>query len=414
VIILDKKPKDRIGDKNCGDALDGKHSGILYDEMGIEPPSVEIGEARDLISTITIAAGSLSSKFSAAVPGHQVDRLVYGQRLLRQAEKEGVEIRAESPVRGLLWKGDQVIGVTYYDREGQKHNIRGKITIDASGFVGNVRKHIPKDISRDVELSFQKEWTIGTYREIIELDWDHDHDFREEIVILYHDKIPPPGYAWIFSEGEKKLNLGVTWVKSDPYPDGKSMKDIYHEILDEYIDPTTYTVIDKGGGNIPMRPNFDTLVFHGGMIVGDAGGLADPTTFEGHGPALESGRLASITAIKALEKDSFRDTDLWSYNKAIMDYPGGMHAQSFLASRLLREIGVENLQFLLDKKIIDEQELDDIFRNNKGFPLWLKLKKFFMAFPKWGLMLKLKSRIDRIERAGEIYKQYPSVPEGLD
>ena len=62
VVILDKKSRDKIGDKNCGDALDGKHMQIIEREMKLQSPRIEVSEAQDLIAKITIAAGDIKNK----------------------------------------------------------------------------------------------------------------------------------------------------------------------------------------------------------------------------------------------------------------------------------------------------------------------------------------------------------------
>ena len=44
VVIIDKKERGNIGKKNCGDALDTKHTNILFEELGIELPNLNNGE----------------------------------------------------------------------------------------------------------------------------------------------------------------------------------------------------------------------------------------------------------------------------------------------------------------------------------------------------------------------------------
>ncbi|MHA2098576.1 MAG: NAD(P)/FAD-dependent oxidoreductase [Candidatus Kariarchaeaceae archaeon] len=413
-IILDKKPRELIGDKNCGDALDALHVQILSQELDIEPPSIERGEARDLINTITIAAGSISNKLSAQTLGYLVNRLVYGQRLLNDAEKVGAEILPEVSVRNVIIEDNHVVGVEYFDKGGNSHRIRSKITVDASGIIGVVRKSIPDELKNGINYNFNDDVIIKTYREIIKLKSKEDHQYREEIVLCYPDGIKPPGYIWIFSEGPKMLNIGITWVKSDPYPNGKTMKKLYHDHLDKYFPPDSYEVVHKGGGNIPMRPNFDSLVFNGAMLVGDAAGTVDPTTFEGHGPALESGRLAAEAAISALTTNSFTIDDLWQYNTKFMKYPGGMHAQSHIAANMIRDIDVSGLNFLLKRKIITEDMLRNLFQEKDAeIPNSELFKKFLKAFPRWGMMVKLWKYMTLIEKAEEVYEKYPEASPGL-
>jgi flavin-dependent dehydrogenase len=414
-ILLDKKPIERIGEKNCGDALDDLHVKIIEKELNIPAPSIESDEARDTISRISLAAKSLDTKFTADAQGYQVNRLVYGQRLLDHAVTEGVEVKADCAVREIIIEDNFIRGVKYFDKQGNQQSLLAKITVDASGYIGALRKNLTDELKNNVDYSINNHHTIATYREIIKLNKSSDHPFREEIILLYHENIPIPGYAWIFTEGERMLNIGITWKKSIPYPKGKSMKTIFHDCLDPIIDPLDYQVIATGGGNIPMRPTFDSLVFNGGLLVGDAGALADPTTFEGHGPALESGRLAGNAIIDALQSKDYSYKALWSYNKNIMTYPGGMHAQSFLAAQLLSTIRVDGLHFLMKKQIISDRELREIFQEKSAkISLRSKVFKFIRAFPRWGMMLQVKKYIDLIEKAGNIYEEYPHQPSDLE
>ena len=411
VVIIDKKERGNIGKKNCGDALDTKHTNILFEELGIELPNLNNGEVRSEVSKITIASKSLDTKLTASAPAYQVDRLKYGQTLLETAEKNGVKIWDQCTVRGIIIENNYIKGVNYFDQDGERKTILAKITIDASGFIGVMRKDIPKSMSNGVNLSFPKKWTVGSYREIVQFKDGKNHEFQNEIVLLYHKKIKPPGYAWIFTEGKDKLNLGITWVKDIKYPEGKSMKKIYSEILGEYFDPEDYTILDKGGGNIPGMPNFDTLVVNGGMIVGDAGGLADPTTFEGHGPALESGRLASIVAIDALKEENYSSEKLWKYNKLIMNYPGSMHAQSFLVAKFIREMGVDNFSYLLGKNIVTEDFMNKVFREKQKISFIMALSIIGKSFPKWNILLKLLKIYFKVQKIGKIYiEDYPENP----
>ncbi|MCE7735194.1 MAG: NAD(P)/FAD-dependent oxidoreductase [Candidatus Heimdallarchaeota archaeon] len=413
-IILDKKPRDLIGDKNCGDALDGLHVDIIHEKLGIEPPSLKKGEARELINIISIAAGRLENKLSAETPGYLVNRLVYGQRLLNDAETVGVEIRPDSTVRNVIVENDQIVGVGYFHKNGKQHEVRAKITIDASGIIGIIRKNIPTELKNGINYDFLENDVIKTYREIIKLKGDKDHPYREEIILYYPPGIKPPGYIWIFSEGPKMLNIGITWVKSDPYPEGKTMKKLFHDYLDPYLPPDSYEIIHKGGGNIPMRPNFDSMVFNGAMLVGDAAGTVDPTTFEGHGPALESGRLAGKTAILALKVNSFKVADLWQYNIDFMRYPGVMHAQSHIAAKMIRDIDINGLKFLLERRIIDETMLRNLFQEkDTEIPNSVLFKKFLKAFPRWPMMRKLWKYMTLIDKAEEIYEEFPHKPEDL-
>jgi len=162
-VIIDKKPKELIGDKNCGDALDQLHLDLIFEDLEIPYPSIENGEARELIHDITFCAGSLDIKFSTKVPGYLVNRLVYGQRLLAHAETLGVKIISNASVRELILRNQNVAGVNYFTK-GKKISLSSKITVDGSGYVGIVRKLLPKELQHEISYDFTKKygWTKYT------------------------------------------------------------------------------------------------------------------------------------------------------------------------------------------------------------------------------------------------------------
>ncbi len=414
VALIDRKAIDRIGHKNCGDAIDINHLNHLKDILEHPEPLIENGEARSLIKRISIAAAGLDTKITAEkLDGFIVDRLKFGQKLLKIAIDHGTTVFDNTTVKDIIIDDNHVAGVICSHKERGTEEIRANITIDASGYTGKIRKLIPDDIRGNIDLTLPDKYAIASYREIIELE--EPHEYEKEILWFYHSDIPIPGYLWIFTEGEKKLNIGITWPKNIAYTDGKSLKELYHQFLDPYFDPASYKVKYAGGGNIPMRPPFDSLVFNGVMIVGDAAAGVDPTTFEGHGPSLEAGRYAGKAAIEALKKGSFKQADLWSYNYNFAQYPGSTFAQSFILGRLLTKMGTDKLAMLMKRNIISEDDLIATFQDpDVKMSIWSQLGKLIRAFPHWGLMFKLKKTLDLLDDIKELYISYPKNANGID
>lgn len=410
VVVLDKKKREKIGNKSCGDALDRVAPDIMKNDLGIEYPHGN--ELPTPLEHLTFASVSLKNKLTAHTPAFIVHRLNYGQRLLKIAEENGAFIVGEAKVRDIIMDGDQIVGVKYYHENVQKE-MRAKIVIDASGYIGIIRKLIPENLKNGIVYEVPPEHTVATYREIVKLS--NTHDFQKEIVLLYHDSIPIPGYAWIFTDGPLQLNIGVTWPKHIPYPEGKSLKQIYHEVLDPLVDPHTYEVVHQGGGQIPIRPPFDSLVFNGVMLVGEAGCLVDPTTAEGHGPSLLSGYKAGIAAVRALENNDFSAKGLWSYNKDIMAYPGSTHAMSYQALQYLKAVGPKGMAFFLKRQVVTEDDLIELFQKRDfEFTFWMRVKKVMKLLPRVDYLIKLGKTIQKVELADKIYKSYPDAPEGLN
>ncbi|MHA2501391.1 MAG: NAD(P)/FAD-dependent oxidoreductase [Candidatus Kariarchaeaceae archaeon] len=416
VVIVDKKSRERIGDKTCGDAIDKAALLRLNERIGLELPSG--AEVSDPITKMSIAADDIDIKLSLDAPGFQVNRLIYGQRLLKDAEKLGVEVISDAPVRGILT--EEVNGETYltgikYRKDGEEVVIRGKFTIDASGAYAAIRKELPDEFLNDGikrELDDDELWP--TYREIIQLKSEvAKHRWRNEIILMYDDDYPPPGYFWLFTEGEGALNFGIGWEKTQ---DLGKLKEKLHAEMAQYFSPDQYDVIARGGGQIPFRPPFDSLVFNGGALAGDAACMVHPVTAEGHGPALDTASHLGTSIISAL-KDDRRDRDsLWGYNVNVAHHYGEKHMAAHTMKEMLRSVGADGLKFLIEKEIFKEEELNLIFAGTEitnAVSNLEKLKRLLKLFMRPSLLLHLKKLLTYSNRVNDIYQAYPTNPEDL-
>lgn len=412
VAILDKKQKELIGDKTCGDALDLASVELIQKHLAIDPPAGE--ELSDPILRMKIAAEGLETHATLTAPGFLVDRLIYGQRLLTQAESMGVTIFAGLAVRNVLIENDKVIGVEAIRKEDrEKLTFHAKFVVDASGAYGAVRKHLPARMNFDgaIQKTLSDDMVWPTYREIIEFH-TQDHIYHNEIILEYETAFPVPGYFWVFSKGEKQLNVGLGWLKSEP--DMGNLKEALHNRMALLYDPSTYSVIKSGGGQIPIRPPFDNLIFPGGVLVGDAACLVHPTTAEGHGPALESGMLAGRAISQALRSNDDSLDALWEYNQGVMERVGVMHAKGYLMRKFLERITPKGLELLLKREFISDSEFDKLVRGE--FPELSTLQKFWKVlklFPKFGLVRHVQWMLQKMDRIEEIYQNYPTSSEGL-
>ncbi len=411
VVILDKKPLDKIGDKTCGDAIDGAAFQRLHDGLGIEFPTNS--ELSDKIEKMSIAVNNINNKLTLDAPGYLVDRHKLGQRLIHNAIDLGVKIIDKAIVRDLLIEnknGETYICGVKYIKDGI-HTIRSKITVDASGAYAIVRRNLPKNLLKfglKHELDDNEQWP--TYREIIELD--EDHNFEGEIILKYDAKYPPPGYFWIFSKGRRKLNVGIGWLKSQKLG---NLKTKYQEEMDLYFPNRNYKIIKRGGGQIPFRIPFDSCVFNGGALVGDAACMVHPVTAEGHGPALDTAQHLGLSIINALEKNDFSENALWSYNLAISKHYGRKHAEAEILRKLIVNIGVHGLDILIKSKVFDEDEMNLMFSGGTlELSLMDKIKRVvkLLRYPR--ILFQLKNTLSKIDKCKNIYSIYPSNPTELD
>ena len=406
VVIIDKKKRNDIGEKTCGDAIDKAALMRVKDKIGIELPFEN--EISDVISKMSIAANDIDTKVSLDAPGYQIKRLEYGQRLLKEASDLGVVIIPNSPVRGIIFENGYINGVTYYENSIKKE-LRAKFTIDASGAYAVIRKSLPDELLVDgMTKSLSDDQVWPTYREIIKLrDDKKSHNFKEEIVLMFDDDYPPPGYFWIFSEGEGYLNIGIGWEKTQNL--GK-LKDKLRFELGKYYKREDYEIIKKGGGQIPFRPPFDSLVFNGGALAGDAACMVHPVTAEGHGPALDTGVNLGLTISNALKNDRRDKESIWDYNLSVAKHYGRKHMEAHMMKLMLRNIGGNGLKFLIKRDILSDEQLNLIFAGEElgdAVTNYELIKKIIKLLYKPKLLWELVRLIKGLRKVDEIYLEYP-------
>ncbi len=408
VVILDKKKQDQIGNKTCGDALDLESPMILHEALGLDLPKGD--EISDKVSKMTVKTESVDITLRA--PGYTVDRHIYGQRLLKECIDLGVELISEAPVREIIIENDYLVGVKYR-KDGEIRELRARLIADCSGTLGAVRRHLPEGFSDGLYQTIPDHHIAATFREIVKLK--DDHPYPEEIVLAYFPSIPPPGYLWFFSKGEKRLNIGTGWLKSENKLLEKPMKQIYREALNDYYKlDEDYEIEVTGGGQIPIRPPYDCLTFNGGVIIGDAACQVDPTTAEGHGPALVCGYYAGKAMVKAIDDDNYTREGLWDYNTDVMAHYGRRNAISYVTLQFLREIEADGMDFILKKKVLTEDEVKSVYDgNDPDTGIIAVIMKVIRCFPRYGLLKNMYKLVSRVKKMGSIYDDYPSNPKDL-
>lgn len=404
-IILDKKALDQIGDKVCGDALDIFSVKYISKHLDISPPNGE--EVNEQIKKGTIATRNASiTRFDE---GYIINRHVYGQRLLKECIDSGIEVIDKVKVVGLLYNNSFVTGVKYR-RNGEEKELKSKLVIDCSGAIGAVRRHLSPDFSEGLLPNIADRHTASSYREIIELD--NEHDFKEEIVIIYDPEIPVPGYIWKFPKGKKLANVGTGWLKSQKTEE--PMRKIYQNAMNKYFKDTPYRILRKGGGLITMRPPLDCMTFNGGLLVGEAACMTDPLSAKGHGPALVSGVIAGKVINKALENGKYTRESLWDYNVEIMNLYGVINAISLITSKYLNNISEKDMEFALRRELISAEELNAVFLGEKvDISLKVILSKIVKAFPRFNLLIKIRKLLLEVDKITEVYETYPKDPKYL-
>ncbi|TXT55166.1 MAG: hypothetical protein BAJATHORv1_40075 [Candidatus Thorarchaeota archaeon] len=405
-VLLDRKPRFLIGQKVCGDEISRSH----FDATGIDYPQYD--EISSSISGADVYPPNLENELRvrgwAEFDGWTVHRLNFGQRLLNDAMRSGVEFHSDCHVTRPIMRGEQVVGVEYKDLSNKEElSISSKLVVDASGFAGVFRSKIDNDL---IEASIEKEDVALCYREIIRLKSPLAEP--EVARVLLGGKYAPSGYAWVFPKGEQEVNVGVGITGGQ----GKgSPKSYYFKFRDEYPLLFDSEVLDSGGGAVPVRRPIKSLVADGIAFVGDAALQVNPIHGGGIGAGMRAGIILGEVAKRAIARRELTAKGLWHYNMRFQSGFGQRLASLEIFKRLLQDVTDEEMDFGFEKRLL---EADDLMAANRGDGLSLspldKLKRVKRGIGKIGLLRKLQSAATLMKKMSAAYKNYPSHLSGLD
>ncbi len=403
-LLLDSKPKTEIGDKVCGEAISKKTVHRVSEKLNIKPPTE--GEINTNVEQLVLRTSLPVDHISLPAIGYMVDRYIYGQRLLSDAAEIGVKIQDNTKVVSAIVEDNSVKGLKIRNKHGKNENLYCSIVIDCSGILAAVRTSLPDDFEPLLNKELTKADYASCYREIIELEEDHNLDGK--IVLQYEGDIPKPGYIWFFSDGKKKLNCGTGFIKTGKNKE-KSVKTIYFKAMEKYYPKGTYKTLDGRGGTVPIRPPLWNAVAPGLIVAGDAAFHADPLTAEGHGPALLAGYYAAKISLKAIRNNNVSTESLWEYNKLIVKNFGNEHARYRILTIALDRLGVKNLEFLLKRKVIKKSDLTSELVTRKESILSL-LGRAIRCFPRLHLILIVKKAMSLSKKVDILCESYPESP----
>lgn len=406
VCLIDRKQKEAIGDKVCGDAI-GRHH---FDNLGLAAPT-----GKELERTVEGAKIYLPDENmvyrvkGTGVYGFIINRRLFGQRLLRDALNAGATLLDSVQVLEPMIEKGFVVGVEARKlKTEEKIRLNGKVVVEASGFSAVLRTKLPPELGIDANID--KEDVAICYREIRKLKEQMEEPGFGEM--YFNQEKVPGGYAWVFPEGETRVNVGLGVAMVDGFPNPK--KQLYDFILNRPVFKAS-TVITGGGGHVPIRRPLDCTVGNGIILAGDAATQGNPIHGGGIGPSMIAGTLAGKTIIEALEKgDASRET-LWPYHIRYLQAYGTKQAGLDVFRLFLQSLSNDDLNQGVKYRLITE---DDLLRATLGEEIRLniteKALRALRGLRNLRLLGKLRSAASLTERVKAWCQKYPDSPEGLE
>jgi len=408
VCLIDNKPKERVGDKICGDGCGTE----VFEFLNIDEPKGE--EVCQYIKGFKIIAPNLKKVMyvnDRSQTGFVVDRLKFGQRLLNEALDAGVsQFHDKTKAIDLLYKDGAVCGVKIR-QNGEIVDLYANIIIDASGVHSILRKRINSSL---IEKELADEDGALCYREIIELKEDKVVD-PEYLTTIKDPQKTPGGIVWYFPRGEKSLNIGLGVLSSICKENKGTLKERYKKyIIDHFIGDSKYKVIATGGEVDPLRRPLWSSADNGIMFIGDAAFQVNPIDGGGIDPSMKAGFFAANNAKKAIEKEDYSLKTLWSYNNDIMTGFGASFAALDIQKPFYEWLSRDNLNFIYDKEILTGDDIAEMSINGiLKLSFKQSLSKLFKGISRPGFLLKFNYLRRKLNQLFKHYHKFPESLEGL-
>jgi geranylgeranyl reductase family protein len=274
VLLLDRAQFPR--DKTCGD--------------GLTPRALRVLDRMDMLADVT-ARGCRVERYEVVAPNGRattaaidavhgamvLPRQILDALILSRAVKSGARFEGAVTVTHVEATPD---GARVHTQDG--HSFGGNVAILATGAATSVLK-------RSGILRRQPPAMLAARA--------YFEDLSNEVVRSFQlrlDKVPLPGYGWVFPVSPRAANVGVGFL-----PSQKSGTP--GEAFRRFVTGAALQRILAGGRQLgpvkgyPIRVDFLRAPTFGRrtLLVGEAAGLVNPLTGEGIDYALESGMLAA-------------------------------------------------------------------------------------------------------------------------
>jgi geranylgeranyl reductase family protein len=402
VLLIDSKPWERIGDKPCGDAVSKEH----FDRLGMPYP--EGKELEQKIEGIKIYSPDMKTVWTVKGEGFELNAPAYNQRILREAEKGGVEIRDMTTAARPVFSDGFVRGAVLVDRRtNREYEVRAKVVVEATGYSMSVRSKLPPGHVLAEPLD-DKDTDIA-YREVGYTSANIEEP--EYLRIFITQQASPGGYWWYFPKGKDKVNVGLGIQGGMNYG---SVHEYYRKYLSVYA-PDLKEVKIRGGALVPTRRPITTLVWNGMIVVGDSAFTVNPVHGGGKGSAMISGYCAAKAILNAFEVGSFDARTLWDTNRCYLEMYGAKQASLEIFRRFLQKLSDADINYGMEKRVIREEDLlEASVSGDLHLSVADKAMRILAGLGRPSLLFKLKTVADFMGQMKSLYKRYPATPEGLE
>ncbi|MCH6585892.1 MAG: NAD(P)/FAD-dependent oxidoreductase [Thaumarchaeota archaeon] len=432
ILVVDRNTEFLPGRKSlagwvCGDACSKEAVDFMSNRIKVQWTRPEI--EHDVKGVM-----AFSPDRETAIPfdgeGYMLNRQKLPEIQNERCKKMGIEFEYEINLTGLIYEGQQAVGVQGIDNKTkQPFKKTSKIVVDATGVTSTLRNGLQN--STKVEKIIDRRDLESTGRYIMYFDQGQKDltEFDPDYCIIHLDQdIAPGGYGWVFPKGDNKVNIGLGIEKSflDKRNKRLGKKDNVASLMKEYLernkaiknsrlseDPEDINN-NSGVFQVSVRRQNDCMVSSGYMLVGDSAWMPKAIDAGGIGPALIAGAIIGNNISKAIEANDVSEASLWQYNLDFIKEYGYKTAGLELFRGLVQQMTNEQISYGM-KHFLGNLDIESISKGEH--PDFSGLGKIGMIIR--GVMNKtvakaLRYTSEQNQWLVEHYYNYPKDPSGFD
>ncbi|WP_049926950.1 geranylgeranyl reductase family protein [Halopiger goleimassiliensis] len=402
-VLLERKSAKEAGHIACGDGIKGKskfpdvvdRERLRTESFTNESITRGIFENPRTGETIDVDFGE-----SGAV----VDRYRYGQVLLDETERAGVEIHYDTVVNDVIQPDARVEGVRAV-RDGDPVDYEAEVVIDGAGALSVLQDKIDFSASAfDTNVNYSQ--FCSAYREVLELP--EPVEWEDALVFKPTEEL---GYLWYFPRSATEINAGLGFQMTE---EPMELVDVLKDDLANRADFEGATVKNKLGAALPTRRPYDSAVHPGYVAVGDAAAHVNPCTGGGIPGAAKAGHWAAEIAAEAISDGDVSEAGLWEYNHRVQTDFGKRFAAMDLYNIFGTAHGVDDLVSVVTA-LPGQQIVDAIGKKGTTeMSLGLKLKTVLKTIGHWGTLYDLYKVQKEAVSLKDVYDSYPDDPGRFD
>ena len=432
ILSIDRNPEHLPGRKSspgwtCGDACSKEAVDFMTERIKIPWTRPEI--EHDVKGVM-----AFSPDKKTAIPfdgdGYMLNRQKLPEIQNARTKKMGVNFDFEINLTGLIYDGQQVIGVQgINNKTKQPYKKTAKVVLDATGITSMLRNQLENSTKIEKKIDRRDVESTGRHIMYFEPGQKDLTEFDPDYCIIHLDQdIAPGGYGWVFPKGDTKVNIGLGVEKSLLEQRNKRLgkNDNVTGLINQYLqrnvainnpklseDPED---INNNTGNfqVSVRRQNDCLVSAGYMLVGDSAWMPKPIDAGGIGPALIAGTIIGKNVVDAIQANDVTEKGLWQYNLDFIEEYGYKTAGLELFRRLVQTMTNDQISYGM-KHFLGNLDVEAISKGEH--PDFSGLGKIGMIIR--GAMNKtvadgLRYTSKQNQWLVQHYENYPKTPEGFD